>query len=82
MVQTAFGLSDQVNITRAVQQQKLARGLIFQIIINSDEWQKELQQANLENLCPPPRFFLKNTESSENVKFIGGVTLTRYILFT
>ena len=31
---------------------------------------------------PPPRFFLRNKESSENVKFIRGVTLTRYILST
>ena len=37
----------------------------------------EWEQANSENLCPPPRFFLKNAESSENVKFIGAVTLTR-----
>ena len=40
------------------------------------------KQANSENLCPPPRFFLRNKESSEKVKFIRGVTLTRYILFT
>ena len=40
------------------------------------------EQANSENLCPPPRFFLRNKESSENVKFIRGVTLTRYILST
>ena len=37
------------------------------------------KQANSENLCPPPRFFLRNKESSENVKFIKGVTLTRYM---
>ena len=42
----------------------------------------QIQQANSENLCPPPRFFLRNKESSEKVKFIRGVTLTRYILFT
>ena len=30
----------------------------------------------------PPRYFLRNMESSENVKFIGGVTLIRYILST
>ena len=40
------------------------------------------KQANSENLCPPPRFFLRNKESSENVKFIRGVTITRYILST
>ena len=40
------------------------------------------KQANSENLCPPPRIFSRNKESSENVKFIGGVTLTRYILST
>ena len=28
------------------------------------------------------KIFLRNTESSENVKFIGGVTLTRYLLST
>ena len=39
-----------------------------------------IKQANSENLCPPPKIFLRNKESSENVKFIGGVTLTRYIL--
>ena len=44
----------------------------------SKEQQKK--QANSENLCPPPRFFLRNTESSENVKFIGGFIHTRYIL--
>ena len=42
----------------------------------------QYKQANSENLCPPPRFFLRIKESSENVKFIGGVTLTRYILST
>ena len=40
-----------------------------------------IKQANSENLCPPP-FFLRNTESSENVKFIGGFIHTRYILST
>ena len=41
------------------------------------------QQANSENLCPPPRFFYRYKESSENVQFIiRGVTLTRYILST
>ena len=30
----------------------------------------------------PAMIFLRNKESSENVKFIGGVTLTRYILST
>ena len=42
----------------------------------------KMEQANSENLCPPPRFFLRNMESSENVKFIGGFIHTRYILFT
>ena len=49
------------------------------------EWSfhmKCIKQANSENLCPPPIFFLRNKESSENVKFIRGVTLTRYILST
>ena len=41
-----------------------------------------IKQANSENLCPPPRFFLRNSESSENVKFIGGFIHTRYILST
>ena len=41
-----------------------------------------IKQANSENVCPPPRFFKRNMELSENVKFIGGVTLTRYILST
>ena len=41
-----------------------------------------VKQANSENLCPPPRIFLRNKESSENVKYIGGVTPTRYILST
>ena len=36
----------------------------------------------LENLCPPPRIVYRNKEASENVKFIGGVTLTRYLLST
>ena len=31
---------------------------------------------------PRQDFFLRNKESSEKVKFIRGVTLTRYILFT
>ena len=31
---------------------------------------------------PCQDFFLRNKESSEKVKFIRGVTLTRYILFT
>ena len=31
---------------------------------------------------PRQDFFLRNKESSENVKFIRGVTLTRYILST
>ena len=43
---------------------------------------KQYKQANSENLCPPPRFFLRNTESSENVKFIGVFIHTRYILST
>ena len=43
---------------------------------------KSDKQANSENLCPPPRIFLRNKESSANVKFIRGVTLTRYILST
>ena len=30
----------------------------------------------------PAKIYLKNKESSENVKFIGGVTLTRYKLST
>ena len=30
----------------------------------------------------PVKNFFKDKESSENVKFIGGVTLTRYILST
>ena len=30
----------------------------------------------------PAKIFYRNKESSENVKFIGGVTLTRYILTT
>ena len=43
----------------------------------------QCKQANSENLCPPPRIFLlKNKESSENVKFIGGVTLTMFIMST
>ena len=40
------------------------------------------KQANSENLCPPLNFCLRNKESSENVKFIRRVTLTRYILST
>ena len=30
----------------------------------------------------PAKIFLRNTESSENVKFIGGFIHTRYILST
>ena len=41
-----------------------------------------IKQANSENLCPPPRSFLRNMESSENVKFVGGFIHTRYILST
>ena len=44
--------------------------------------EKELKQANSENLCPRQDLFERNKELSENVKFIGGVTLTRYILST
>ena len=35
-----------------------------------------------EFMSPAKIFFLRNKESSENVKFIRGVTLTRYILCT
>ena len=33
-------------------------------------------------MSPAKIFFIRNKESSENVKFIGGGTLTRYILST
>ena len=35
-----------------------------------------------EFMSPAKNFFLRNKESSENVKFIGRDTLTRYILST
>ena len=35
----------------------------------------------IQRICVPRQdFFNKNKESSENVKFIGGVTLSRFIL--
>ena len=35
-----------------------------------------------EFMSPAKNFFYRNKESSENVKIIGGVTLTRYLLST
>ena len=44
---------------------------------------KIIRNKQIQRIYVPRQdFFLRNKESSENVKFIRGVTLTRYILST
>ena len=40
------------------------------------------KNKQIQRIYVPAKNFLRNKESSENVKFIGGATLTRYILST
>ena len=40
------------------------------------------KRSKFREFMSPAKIFLRNKESSENVKFIRGVTLTRYILST
>ena len=43
---------------------------------------KNKKTSKFREFMYPAKNFLRNKESSENVKFIGGATLTRYILST
>ena len=52
------------------------------ILLSNPKWEITETTSKFREFMSPAKIVLRNTESSENVKFIGGFIYTRYILST